>query len=253
VLAVNLSDLAAMGAEPAWALLTLVIPRADAQWLGAFSHAFFDLAGRFGVALVGGDTNRGPLCVSVQLHGFVPAGAAITRAGARAGDALYVTGTLGDAAAGLALERDGTHRDGHRAPELRRRFLRPEPRVHEGRALRGLAAAAIDVSDGLVIDAGRLARASGVGIELELERVPLSSVLREAHGEEGARALALGGGDDYELLFTVRPEHAMEVERVSRDWPCGCTRIGRVVAEPGVRARLHGREAPLAAGGYQHF
>jgi thiamine-monophosphate kinase len=252
-LAVNLSDVAAMGAEPAWALLALVIPGADEQWLGAFGRGFFELADRFGVALVGGDTNRGPLCVSVQLHGFVATGAAITRSGARAGDALYVTGTLGDAAAGLALERDGTRGDAHAADELRMRFLRPEPRVHEGRALRGLASAAIDVSDGLVIDAARLARASGVGIELELEHLPMSGALRALHGEERARALALGGGDDYELLFTARPEHAIELARATRGWPSGCTRIGRVVPEPGVRARLQGREVALAPSGYQHF
>ena len=252
-LAVNLSDLAAMGAEPAWALLTLVIPSADQQWLTAFSHGFFELAGRFGVALVGGDTNRGPLCVSVQLHGLVPVGAAITRSGARPGDAVYVTGPVGDAAAGLALQRTGGPGDSYGGQELLTRFLRPEPRVHEGRALRGLASAAIDVSDGLAIDSARLARASGVGLELELERMPMSSALRAAHGEEAARRLALGGGDDYELLFTASQAHAIDIARVTRDWSCGCVRIGRVVAEPGVRARLHGRETSLAERGYQHF
>jgi thiamine-monophosphate kinase len=177
-LAVNLSDLAAMGAEPAWALLALMVPAADETWLAGFVRGFFELADRHGVSLVGGDTNRGPLCISVQLHGFVPRGASLTRSGARPGDKLYVTGTLGDAAAGLALERDGEGRDARGAEELRRRFLRPEPRVEEGRVLRDLASAAIDVSDGLVLDAGRLSRASGVGIELSSSgyRYPLPCV-----------------------------------------------------------------------------
>jgi len=252
-LAVNLSDLAAMGAEPAWALLALILPAADDEWLAGFVRGFFELADRHGVALVGGDTNRGPRCISVQLNGFVPRGAHLTRSGAHAGDLLYVTGTLGDAAAGLLLERDGEGRDARGAEELRRRFLRPEPRVEEGCALRPLASAAIDVSDGLVLDAGRLSRASGVGIELELERLPMSTALRAAHGESAAHTFALSGGDDYELLFTVSPERAVDLARTSQGWSCGCTRIGRVVAEPGVRTRLYGREVPLTVSGFQHF
>ena len=252
-LAVNLSDLAAMGAEPAWALLALVMPAADERWLTRFTHGFFELAGKHGVALVGGDTNRGPLCASVQLHGFVPAGVALRRSGARPGDQLYVTGTLGDAAAGLELLRDKAGLDSQGGDELRRRFLRPEPRVREGIALRGLASAAIDVSDGLGVDAARLARASGAGIEIELERVPTSGELRAGHGENEAHALALGGGDDYELLFTVSPEHAVELARASTTWTCGCTRIGRVVAEPGVYVRLHGIEVPVTKPAFRHF
>jgi thiamine-monophosphate kinase len=252
-LAVNLSDLAAMGAEPAWALLALVMPAADEQWLTRFTHGFFELAGKHGVALVGGDTNRGPLCASVQLHGFAPAGAALRRSGARPGDHLYVTGTLGDAAAGLELLRDRKGGEAQGADELQRRFLRPQPRTTEGLSLRGLASAAIDVSDGLGVDAARLARASGAGIEIELERVPTSGALRAAHGEKEAHALALGGGDDYELLFAVSPEHATDLARASAAWKCGCTRIGRVVAESGVRVRLHGRDVPVASAGFQHF
>src|SRR5262245_12655922 len=252
-LAVNLSDLAAMGAEPAWALLALVMPAADERWLTRFTHGFFELAKKYGVALVGGDTNRGPLCVTVQVHGSVPAGAALTRSGARPGDQLYVTGTLGDAAAGLAVLRDARQGESVGDEELQRRFLRPEPRVREGLGLRGLASAAIDVADGLGVEAGRLARASGVGLEIELERVPTSGVLRAALAEADAHALALGGGDDYELLFTISPEHAVELARVSGGWSCGCTRIGRVVAEPGVHVQLHGRAVPVVNAGFQHF
>jgi thiamine-monophosphate kinase len=242
-----------MAAEPAWALLALVMPAADERWLTRFTHGFFELAEKHGVALVGGDTNRGPLCASVHLHGFVPPGVGLRRSGARPGDQLYVTGTLGDAAAGLELLRDGKGRDAQGADELQRRFLRPEPRVREGIALRGLASAAIDVSDGLGVDVARLARASGVGIEIELERVPTSGELRAAHGEKEAHVLALGGGDDYELLFTVSPEHAVELARTSVTWACGCTRIGRVVAEPGLHVRLHGLEVPVTNPGFRHF
>jgi thiamine-monophosphate kinase len=252
-LAVNLSDLAAMGAEPAWATLALVLPAADEQWLDAFSAGLFELAGRFGVALVGGDTNRGPLCASVCLQGLVPQGAALIRSRARPGDLLYVTGTLGDAAAGLALEQGRVARDEQSASALRRKFLRPEPRVREGRSLRGLASAAIDVSDGLGVDAGRLAAASGVGVEIDLERLPLSAALLAEAGADQAREHALGGGDDYEILFTSRAADDAALARATSGWECGCTRIGRIVAEPGVRARLDGRSVPVAGRGYRHF
>jgi thiamine-monophosphate kinase len=252
-LAVNLSDLAAMGAEPAWALLALVLPVADERWLAGFSQGLFDLAERHAVALVGGDTNRGPLCASVLLQGFVPAGTALTRHAARPGELLFVTGALGEAAAGLELARGAPVRAATAGAHLRQRFLRPEPRVREGCALRGLASAAIDVSDGLDVDAGRLARASGVGIELELDCLPLSPALRTERGEEEARALALGGGDDYEILFTVAPARAAELARATAGWGCACTQIGRVVAGSGVRMRLHGRELPFRERGFRHF
>jgi thiamine-monophosphate kinase len=254
VLAVNLSDLAAMGATPAWALLTLVLPDADESWLAGFSAGLFELAARHDVALVGGDTNRGPLCVCLHLHGHVPAGAALRRDGARPGDDVWVSGTLGDAAAGLELVRDGAPgRDAAAAAQVRARFLRPQPRVAEGATLRGIASAVIDVSDGLVRDAGRLARASGAGIEIDAGSLPLSDALRALHDDTHARWLALGGGDDYELLFAVPPARRAELERAARAWPVPCTRIGRVVAGAAVRVQLDGADLQVGTPGFSHF
>jgi thiamine-monophosphate kinase len=253
-LAVNLSDLAAMGARPAWGLLALVLPTADETWLAGFSAGLFELAARHDVALVGGDTNRGPLCVCLQLHGHVPSGAALRRGGARPGDEVWVSGTLGDAAAGLVLERDGaTGADAAAAAHVRARFLRPEPRVAEGISLRGIASAAIDVSDGLVRDAGRLADASGAGIELDAGLLPLSGALRALHDDTRARWLALGGGDDYELLFAVPPARAAALARATEAWPVPCARIGRVVAGSGVRVHLDGADLPVGTPGFRHF
>jgi len=203
-LAVNLSDVAAMGAEPAWALLGLTMPRAEEGWLEEFCRGLGALAREFGVALAGGDTTSGPLCVSVQLTGFIEPHTALTRAGGAAEDVLYVSGTPGDAAAGLELERARLKlADEHAARYLRGRFLFPTPRVALGRRLRGYASACIDVSDGLLADAGKLAHASGCGAAIDYESLPLSAELARAVGEERARELALTGGDDYELLFSV--------------------------------------------------
>ncbi|HET7675523.1 MAG TPA: thiamine-phosphate kinase, partial [Gammaproteobacteria bacterium] len=161
-LATNLSDLAAMGATPAWATLALTLPQADEAWLQEFARGFFELADQFGVALVGGDVTQGALTVTVTIHGHVPAGAALRRSGAKPGDRVFVTGKLGGAAAGLAAyPNDG-----------RGRYLYPQPRVAEGVALRGFASAAIDISDGLVADLGHIAEASGVGAQMALEKVP---------------------------------------------------------------------------------
>src|SRR5437762_484766 len=205
-LAVNLSDLAAMGARPAWALLALTLPDADEGWLAQFAAGFGALARAHEVALVGGDTTRGPLCVTVQLLGHVPRGEALRRCGGRAGDALFVSGTPGDAAAGLALEERRLAAEPLALAYLRERVLRPTPRMALGERLRGHASACIDVSDGLLGDAGKLARASQTGVEISFAAVPVSEPLVRAVGEEQARTLALTGGDDYELLFAVHPE-----------------------------------------------
>ncbi|HET6656068.1 MAG TPA: thiamine-phosphate kinase [Gammaproteobacteria bacterium] len=193
-LATNLSDLAAMGAAPAWATLALTLPSADEAWLDAFSRGFFELAETFDVALIGGDVTRGALTVTVGMYGIVPAGQALRRNRARAGDRIVVTGTLGAAAAGLQAWPAGK--------EQRGRYLYPQPRVAEGLALRGYASAAIDVSDGLLADLGHIIEASGVGAEVEVGEVPLA-----LEGVEAARAhnMALTGGDDYELCFTIDP------------------------------------------------
>src|SRR5580693_3436947 len=173
-LAVNLSDLAAMGARPAWALLALTLPEAQDSWLTEFAAGFGALARAHEVALIGGDTTRGPLTISVQLLGHVPQGRALTRAGGRAAHLLYVSGSPGDAAAGLAIEQGRLAAPPQAAPYLRERFLMPTPRVALGERLREHASACIDVSDGLLGDAGKLAAASGVGLEMAFAELPVS-------------------------------------------------------------------------------
>ncbi len=205
-LAVNLSDLAAMGASPAWAMLSLTLPAPSPEWLEGFARGFGELARAHEVMLVGGDTTAGPLTVSVQIMGHVPRGTALLRGGGREGDLLVVTGTIGDAGAGLALATGALATDdAAAASELRRRFEYPTPRVEFGLAARGLASAAMDLSDGLVGDLPKLAAASGLGADVEVDRLPLSRALAAVAGRERARDFALGGGDDYELLLAVAP------------------------------------------------
>ncbi|MBV9724265.1 MAG: thiamine-phosphate kinase, partial [Gammaproteobacteria bacterium] len=232
-LAVNLSDLAAMGARPAWALLALTLPQVDETWLEGFATGLGELARTHAVALIGGDTTRGPLCISVQLLGFVPAGAALTRSGARAGDVLFVSGTCGDAAAGLALEQRRLQAPPEARSWLRERFLFPTPRVALGEELRRFASACIDVSDGLLGDAGKLASASHVGAELAWNELPVSDPLTALLGERRARELALTGGDDYELCFAVPPANIARLlmQLPPQEWRY--TRIGALRAAPG--------------------
>jgi thiamine-monophosphate kinase len=252
-LAVNLSDLAAMGARPAWALLALTLPEAQEPWLAEFAAGLSALAREHRVALVGGDTTRGPLCITVQLLGLVPAGTALRRSGAHAGDALFVSGCPGDAAAGLALEQAHLAAPPEARAYLRERFLFPTPRVSLGEALRAHASACIDVSDGLLGDAGKLAAASAVAAELNLEALPLSEGLRAALGEEEARRLALSGGDDYELCFAVPAAGlaALEAQLPAQRW--GYTRIGTLRAGSGARVLRSGTVMEFSHSGYQHF
>ncbi len=254
-LAVNLSDIAAMGAEPSWMLLSLVLPRVEPRWLREFSASLAALAARERVALVGGNLSRGPLSITIMLAGLVLAGCALRRDGARPDDDLYVSGTLGDAAAGLELLRRGTA--GRTAAEryLRRRFEYPTPRVALGQALRGLASACIDVSDGLYVDVRRLLAASHCSATLELSALPLSAPLRRLFGSRAA-ALALSGGEDYELCFTAAARHRGALLRLSRRLGLPLARIG--VLQPGAGAlRLRGLEGisvtQFSALAFDHF
>jgi thiamine-monophosphate kinase len=252
-LAVNLSDLAAMGARPAWALLALTLPSADELWLEGFSAGLATLARAHDVALVGGDTTSGPLCVTIQILGHVPGSSALLRSGARPGDALFVSGTPGDAAAGLAIEQSRLNAPDEAEEYLRKRFLYPTPRVALGNCLRGYASACIDVSDGLLGDAGKLAHASGCGAEIVLGDVPVSEQLVGAVGEQRARELALTGGDDYELCFSVP---ASEVERLRHNLPperWGYCCIGTLRAEPGSIVTNNGNVIEVSHSGYDHF
>lgn len=249
-LAVNLSDIAAMGAEPAWALLGLTLPAADEAWVAEFSRGLDQLARRHGVALVGGDTTRGPLTASLMLAGTLPAGQALLRRGAQAGDDVWISGTPGDAGAGLAILQGRLEAAGDARDELLRRFLLPEPRVALGGALRGLASACIDVSDGLAGDLEKLCAAGGTGAEIEAGALPLSPALLAAAGEERAVQFALASGDDYELLFTAGPEARAAIRAITAG--VACRRIGTVTAGGGVR--VQGAALPRDAGhGFDHF
>ncbi|HSQ70014.1 MAG TPA: thiamine-phosphate kinase [Steroidobacteraceae bacterium] len=250
-LAVNLSDLAAMGADPAWALLSLCMPEARAEWLQRFATGLLALAERYGVALVGGDTVRGPLVLGVTALGVVPPGEALRRSGARPGDELFVSGWPGESAAGLELLQRDSGSAG--TDPLARRFLFPEPRLGLGRALRGLASAAMDVSDGLLGDLEKLCRASSVSATLELDQLPVSPVLAARFPPERAEQFILHGGDDYELLFTL-PPGARSAEQLQRLLgACVVHRIGRIGGGRGVSCLRDGRSVGMPQGGYDHF
>jgi thiamine-monophosphate kinase len=252
-LAVNLSDVAAMGAKPAWALLALTLPSIEESWLEEFTAGLASLARAHDVALVGGDTTSGPLCVSIQILGHVPKSHALLRSGGRPGDLLFVSGTPGDAAAGLAIEQSRLSASPEAEAFLRKRFLYPTPRVALGGCLRGYASACIDVSDGLLGDAGKLAHASGCGAQIKLDEVPVSEQLVSAVGKDRARELALTGGDDYELCFTVPPS---EIERLRHNLPpdrWGYCCIGELRAERGAVVTSNGNVIEFSHSGYDHF
>lgn len=252
-LAVNLSDLAAMGATPAWALLALTLPSGDAVFVDGLATGFAQLAQTHRLALVGGDTTRGPLALSVAVHGFVPHGQALLRAGAQIGDAICVTGTLGDAAAGLMLLQESGNADAH-AAYLIERLNRPTPRVEAGLALRGQANACIDVSDGLLADLSHICMASGVGAAIDISRLPRSHALLDLLGEQASRDLALTGGDDYELCFTVPAERVGALQAELTRLGCGATMIGRIVEGSGVHVHdADGQPLAFERRGWDHF
>ncbi len=256
-LAVNLSDLAAMGATPRWALLAGALPELDAEWLGAFSRGFYALADRHDVELVGGDTTRGPLNLCVTVLGEVPAGLALTRDGAKPGDDIYVSGALGDAALALAAIAGRMRLGADALSSARVRLEMPVPRIALGIALRGIATAAIDVSDGLTGDLGHILEQSGAGADIDLAAVPRSPELdRLLGGAERSIALdcLLGGGDDYELCFTAPREAAPRVAQAAAQTGVALTPIGTVTAGRGLTVRDE-RGAPLAAlpRAFDHF
>jgi thiamine-monophosphate kinase len=254
LMAVNLSDLAAMGAEPRWCTLALTVPKADELWFEGFSRGLFELAERFGVSLVGGDMTRGPLTATLQLIGRVERATLLTRGGGHVGDDIYVTGTLGDSAAGIALITErAKSAEGSAEAALKERFYRPVPRVAEGRALGPLATAAIDISDGLLADLGHLCAASGCGALLDVERVPLSAELISLFPPQIALAHALGGGDDYELCFTAPPSRAPEIEAALEACGTSVRRIGQLVRGQEVLCRRDGEPFTPSSRGYRHF
>jgi thiamine-monophosphate kinase len=255
-LAVNLSDLAAMGAEPAWMTLSLSIPRAEEAWLAGFASGLFELADQYHVALVGGDTVRGPLVVTVQLGGWIEPDRWLTRSGAAPGDLLFISGVPGEAAAGLGVMRQqlasGSAALGSSAEHLRQRFLRPQPRVALGRRLRSVANAAMDVSDGLLTDLEKLCASSRCGARLDVDALPESPAMAELLDAETRLEYALAGGDDYELLFTIAPEHAAALSARVGNVPA-LKQIGLITAGSGVQCVRHGAPFALRKRGYDHF
>lgn len=254
-LAVNLSDLAAMGADPAWLSLALTLPEVNEIWLKAFSDSLFEQLNYYGMQLIGGDTTRGPLSMTLTIQGLVPAGRALTRSGARIGDWIFVTGTLGDSAAGLAAIQDRLQiADAQARDYLIGRHLRPQPRVLQGQALRDLASSAIDISDGLIPDLKHVLKASECGARIHLDELPLSQALSSQVEVKQALRWALAGGEDYELCFTV-PEinrGALEValSHLGVDYTC----IGQIgPLSEGIKFYRNHEAVALAWKGFDHF
>ena len=250
-LAVNLSDLAAMGAVPVWALLNLTLPEANEHWLRQFSDGFFRLADQHDVALVGGDTTRGPLCISVTAGGWVSVGQALTRSGAAVNDRVWITGTIGDAA--LALAEQPVANIDSETRWLLNRLHRPTPRVGIGLALYGLASAVIDISDGLLADLGQIVRASGqAGAVIETTSLPLSRA-GQSYPLEDRLTAALTGGDDYELCLTVPQSESYRMRMLSREAGIPLTDVGCITAHAGITLTQSG--VPVAGprrDGYEH-
>ena len=252
-LAINLSDLAAMAATPAWFTLSLSLPEIDENWLQAFSHGLFVLADDHNISLIGGDTVKGPLSIGIQACGLIPTGSAVLRSGAHVGDQIYVTGSLGDAALGLRCLQSSLELANDARDYFMSRLYSPVPRLTQGLALREIASAMIDISDGLVADLGHILAGSGVGATIQQEALPLSAFYRDNLAAIGFSG-ALTGGDDYELCFTVPADKVEEFHATSKKWDCVVSCIGAV--EPDSGLRIKNRDEELVAIdnlGYDHF
>ncbi|AFP84432.1 thiamine-phosphate kinase [secondary endosymbiont of Ctenarytaina eucalypti] len=254
-LAVNLSDLASMGADPAWMSLALTLPAIDEGWVSAFSESLFQQLDYYNMQLIGGDTTRGPLSLTVTLQGFIPEGRALTRAGACIGDWIYVTGTLGDSAAGLAILQNRLHvKDTQDSQYFLSRHFRPQPRILQGLALRGIASAAIDVSDGMIMDLCHILARSNCGARINLEDIPTSAALRRNTTPDQARDLALHGGEDYELCFTVPNIKCGTLDVALSHINAPFTRIGQICPRSmGVQFIHHQKIIEYNWHGYDHF
>ena len=259
LVAVNLSDMAAMGAQPKWATLALTIPAIDEKWLSAFSNSLNKIAKEYELQLIGGDTTQGPLTLSMQIMGLVSQGTALTRSKSSAGDDVYVSGNIGDAGLALAALEGRVELADEALAELKRSLDTPTPQVALGLSLSGLASACIDVSDGLLADLGHIATSSKVGIQLDVDEIPLSKLFLEIHpGSEGLD-LALTGGDDYQLAFTANPVYRDKLSQISTQLGIRISRIGSVIkAQEPNEARLdllyHGEPYVLKRDtGFQHF
>ncbi|MBB6055071.1 thiamine-phosphate kinase [Tolumonas osonensis] len=254
VLAVNLSDLAAMGAYPRWVSLAITLPEANESWLAEFARGFHALATKHNVALIGGDTTRGPLSVTVSAKGTVPARQALRRSGAKAGDAVYISGSLGAAALAVQQRIHNLHIPDDALQTCQQRMDYPQPRCELGLALRDIASSALDLSDGLSGDLMHILRASGVAAEIELSTLPVDPAVVQSVTPEQALQLALGGGDDYELCFTVPAEHENRLHELATSLTLPLTRIGAITAgTPHITWYHQGKPVELHINGWEHF
>lgn len=253
-LAVNLSDMAAMGAEPAWFTLAITLPDDNEAWLKAFSESLLSLSRKYNVQLVGGDTTNGPLSISITINGFVPIGKALRRSQAKISDKIYVSGTIGDAALALAawqgqcLLRDET------MDYLNEKLNRPQPQVKLGLLLRDYATACIDISDGLIADLTHITDNSQVGAIIHFESIPVSNEFNQNLTDEALIVpLVLSGGDDYELCFTIPASKQAEFEKITTEKKISVTCIGEVESQSGVRCFKDNKEIDIQNAGYEHF
>ncbi|MBM7071025.1 thiamine-phosphate kinase [Shewanella sp. 202IG2-18] len=252
-LAVNLSDLAAMGAEPAWMTLALTLPEVDEQWLEAFTKGLYEIAEYYSIALIGGDTTKGHRSLTITVNGQVPPKLALRRSGAQNGDWIYVTGTLGDSALGLDVLLDNRDVPPEHRDYLVKRHYRPTPRVFAGQSIRGLATSAIDLSDGLVSDINHVLKASGVGANIAVNALPLSDELIDSVGKEHAIEYALAGGEDYELLFTVPDDNTGALDTALKQTGVSYTKIGQITADGKLTLRQGKKEYIHHKQGFKHF
>ena len=253
--AVNLSDLAAMGATPAWVSLALTLPEIKEEWLAEFSQSLFAILDRYGVSLIGGDTTKGSLSITLTAQGFLPENQGLFRHQAKVGDWIFVSGFLGDSAAGLDLLLKNRKIENESDRYLIQRHLRPTPRVELGLALRSFSCCALDISDGLLADLEHILERSQVGAEIYLENLPLSRHLCTQYEQTQAEKFALTGGEDYELCFTVSEEKREEMEQVLRSQGIKVTCIGKILPQTnGLNLLKNGEKVALPAHcGFDHF
>ena len=251
--AVNLSDIAAMGAKPSWLSLALTLPNVDEAWLHEFCEGVFELCEFYNVELIGGDTTEGPLSITITAQGLTPQGSYLLRSGAKAGDWLYVTGELGDAALALQQITGKVDIESQFVDAIKKKLDYPKPRVLAGQMLREYASAAIDLSDGLIADLGHICRASNVGANVVLDALPLSTIMRDSLLADDAIALALSGGDDYELLFTVSEDNKVGMETAMSHAGTPVTCIGQLNASHIISTTLNNKPIPINTAGFEHF
>jgi len=251
--AVNLSDIAAMGAKPSWLSLAITLPEVNSDWLTEFSLGVFELCEFYNVQLIGGDTTQGPLSITITAQGLTPEGKYLSRSGAKAGDWLFVTGELGDAALALQHYKGKVSIHSDFVEKIQTKLDFPRPRVLVGQSLREYASSAIDLSDGLLADLGHICKASNVGANIVLNEIPFSESMLETLSFDDAVNLALSGGDDYELLFTVSADNKVGMETALSHIGIPITCIGQINASQTITTTLNNKPVPIKATGFEHF